>query len=68
MWPTLFDTYLDRFKAGAEELGRSWEGFHQKITSVSNTVGADFGHNTEVLSEAVDKLVTHLTNSKRVAT
>lgn len=68
MWPTLFDTYLDRFKAGAEELGRSWEGFHQKITSVSNTVGADFGHNTEVLSEAVDKLVTHLTNGKRVAT
>jgi hypothetical protein len=35
---------------------------------VSNTVGADFGHNTEVLSEAVDKLVTHLTNGKRVAT
>jgi hypothetical protein len=68
LWPTLFDTYLNRFKAGAEELGRSWEGFHQKISSVSNTVGADFGHNTEVLSEAVDKLVTHLTNSKRVTT
>lgn len=57
LWPELFNTYLAQFKASADELGRSWESFHQKIATVSNTVGSEFAQNTEILSEAVDKLV-----------
>ena len=57
LWPELFNVYLAQFKAGADELGRSWESFHQKIASVSKTVGSEFAENTEILSEAVDRLV-----------
>jgi hypothetical protein len=57
LWPELFNTYLSHFKQSADELGRQWEGFHQKIATVSNAFGADFAHSTEVLSESVDRLV-----------
>lgn len=68
LWPTLFDTYLAKFKEGADELGRSWDVFHQRIATVSNTVSSDFAHNTAELSEAVDQLVKQLANGKRAAT
>ena len=59
LWPQLFDTYLTQFKAGADELGRSWEGFHQKIAEVAGTIGGEFAENTSILSEAVDRLAKH---------
>lgn len=67
LWPELFDTYLAQFKASADELGRSWESFHQKIASVSNAVGSEFAEHTQMLSESVDRLV-ELQTGKRVAT
>ena len=57
LWPELFNTYLDKFKACSDELARSWDSFHQQVSSVSNTVGAEFAENTAMLSEAVDRLV-----------
>lgn len=60
LWPELFNTYLAQFKSGADELGRSWESFHQKISAVSNNVGSQFAQSTEELSEAVEKLVSKL--------
>jgi len=57
LWPELFNTYLTQFKASSDELARSWEGFHQKIASVSSHVGSEFAESTEILSEAVDRLV-----------
>jgi hypothetical protein len=59
LWPQLFNTYLAQFKASADELGRSWESFYQKISAVSNSVGDVFAENTAVLAETVDRLVKH---------
>ncbi|HSS02899.1 MAG TPA: hypothetical protein VLM79_37815, partial [Kofleriaceae bacterium] len=67
LWPALFDTYLAQFKAGAEELGRTWETFHQKIAQFSRTIGGDFAENTELLSESVQKLVEQFSQARRTA-
>jgi molecular chaperone GrpE (heat shock protein) len=61
LWPELFNTYLDKFKRSSEELGRGWQDLHTKITNVTTSVGSEFAENTQVLSEAVDRLV-HATN------
>lgn len=57
LWPTLFDTYLAKFKASSEELGRIWEQTHSKIQSATSSIGSEFADNTAALSEAVEKLV-----------
>lgn len=57
LWPELFHVYLTQFKASADEMGRSWESFHQQVAKVSQSVGSEFVESTGVLSDAVDRLV-----------
>ncbi|MGH9887293.1 MAG: hypothetical protein ACREBE_17325, partial [bacterium] len=67
LWPELFDTYLAQFKAGADELGRSWVAFHQNIQQLTQAVGGNFSNSTDVLSESVEKLIEQFSQLRRTA-
>lgn len=67
LWPELFNTYLDKFKKSSEELGRTWQDVHTKITNLTSSVGSEFADNTQVLSDAVDRLVQVTNGTARVS-
>ena len=67
LWPQLFETYLDKFKHSSEELGRAWQDLHAKISNLTSSVGSEFADNTQVLSDAVDRLIQVANGAGRVS-
>jgi hypothetical protein len=67
MWPSLFEVYLAKFRESAENLARAWSELDRRLERVNNAVGATFAENTEVLSDAVEKLVKLHSNGRAAA-
>lgn len=67
MWPSLFEIYLAKFRESAETLARAWSELDRRLERVNNAVGATFAENTEVLSDAVEKLVKIHSNGRAAA-